>query len=613
MIGFYIKKLKVTGAGLKDAEITFEKGLNIINGPSNTGKSYIFKCIDYIFGAKDLKKIEESKGYDTVYLEIRTYDEKPITIMRSFDSNEIYVSYSNINEINPSSIIKLKSKHEPNREDNISKFLLKLIGINENKILLKNAHGEKKTLGYRAIVNLSMISETDIISEEKSLIFNGIVVDNPYCKSVFRFLLTNIDDILIEEIEKDEIRKAKIDAKIEYIESDIVKLQDKYTQIEENIDKEKQNELPDLEAYIKQLEEVERIIASKKEELNRLHEEQDLLILRQNKSAMLIDRLYLLNDQYKSDIQRLTFIRDGNDLLDQIRLSHCPLCDNIVTNDIDDTQVETVITACEIEKQKISIHLLELENTLKPNVDELNEIKRLINSCTNKINHSKIELNRLYNEKLLPLKNLIDKSKNIEKLEDKKTDLSIQIDDKKRERVAFIESKSQKGEHPKHSINIPSDIINGFCDEIKNTLVKFGYVQVKNVFFDEAAQDIVINGIARKSNGKGFRAFFYTAFAVSFSKYMASKEVSNFSQPIILDSPITTLKEEDIKMGHVLEGDIIDSSLQDNMFTYLAKTSKNTQIIIFENKEVRKEITENCNHIEFTKNKEHGRYGFFPI
>lgn len=67
MYGFYIKELRITGTGMEDAAVVLEKGLNVINGPSNTGKSYIFKCIDYMFGADKLKEIEESKGYENIF------------------------------------------------------------------------------------------------------------------------------------------------------------------------------------------------------------------------------------------------------------------------------------------------------------------------------------------------------------------------------------------------------------------------------------------------------------------------------------------------------------------------------------------------------------------
>lgn len=50
-MSFYIEKLTVTGSGKTDSTIDLSNGVNIIYGPSNTGKTYIVKCIDYMFGS----------------------------------------------------------------------------------------------------------------------------------------------------------------------------------------------------------------------------------------------------------------------------------------------------------------------------------------------------------------------------------------------------------------------------------------------------------------------------------------------------------------------------------------------------------------------------------
>ncbi|HRS66857.1 MAG TPA: AAA family ATPase [Spirochaetia bacterium] len=49
MADFYINKLIVKGANKKDAVAEFDRGLTIISGPSNTGKTTILRCIDYIW------------------------------------------------------------------------------------------------------------------------------------------------------------------------------------------------------------------------------------------------------------------------------------------------------------------------------------------------------------------------------------------------------------------------------------------------------------------------------------------------------------------------------------------------------------------------------------
>ena len=72
MADFYINKLIVKGAGKKDAVAVFARGLTIISGPSNTGKTTILRCIDYIFGSKDLtdklKRVEVGDFEDWIKL-----------------------------------------------------------------------------------------------------------------------------------------------------------------------------------------------------------------------------------------------------------------------------------------------------------------------------------------------------------------------------------------------------------------------------------------------------------------------------------------------------------------------------------------------------------------
>lgn len=54
--GLTILELALTGKDTSKASITFEKGLNVITGASDTGKSFILQCIDYMFGAKNPPK-----------------------------------------------------------------------------------------------------------------------------------------------------------------------------------------------------------------------------------------------------------------------------------------------------------------------------------------------------------------------------------------------------------------------------------------------------------------------------------------------------------------------------------------------------------------------------
>ena len=51
MPDFYIEQIAVSGNGKKTSAVNFAPGLNIICGPSDTGKSYVIEILDYLFGS----------------------------------------------------------------------------------------------------------------------------------------------------------------------------------------------------------------------------------------------------------------------------------------------------------------------------------------------------------------------------------------------------------------------------------------------------------------------------------------------------------------------------------------------------------------------------------
>ena len=65
MQNFMIEKLRVSGAEKIDGVVEFTDGLNIIQGRSNTGKTWILKCIYYLFSS-DTKPFSSLTGYTDI-------------------------------------------------------------------------------------------------------------------------------------------------------------------------------------------------------------------------------------------------------------------------------------------------------------------------------------------------------------------------------------------------------------------------------------------------------------------------------------------------------------------------------------------------------------------
>lgn len=610
MPGFYIKKLKVVGNGKEDSEIIFERGLNVIHGPSNTGKSYIFQCIDYAFGATKIKNIPESIGYSKIYVEIRNLDNnKPITILRFLNSTNIYYCCCSIEAVDDNPHFeKLKSKHDPDSDDNISKFLLKQIGINENKYLVKNKDGKKVTLGFRAITHLSLISETDIISEDKSPVVETQSTQQTYSKSVFRYLLTKQDDMACAEIEKAEIRKAKNQAKIDYIKEEILSLNQEKEKLIEDKDTLDIDGIYNLDYYKDKIIEIEKVVKLKRQELHNINTANNKLNLQKNKAQMMLDKFQLLKRQYLSDMDRLDFSTVGDSLLSQITTHHCPLCDSEVPKDIENVNPIDIVNCCNYEKAKIQFNLKELEVSINDLTEELSQTDEMLSLGEEKTKKYNEEIEETSNKDLKPLKVVIKALIEQAKIDSKISDIGCTIERKRGEVITFEESKKVKEDSVTEGLVIDQQIYSELCKEIKNSLISCGYLEVENVTFDVKTQDIEIDGVHRLTNGKGYRAFFYAIFSAALMIYLQKKEHS-FMHVLVLDSPLTTLKESEITEAH--EDDFIDNSLQDGLFTFFADSFKDKQAIIIDNKQPPKSLLGKYHDITFTKGRSEGRYGFF--
>ena len=89
--GFALRRLSLIGQGKAPAEVTFERGLNVIAGPSDSGKSFIAHCLDYALGGGDTPKdIPQAEGYSSVVIDIEANsDGRVYSLERSLRGGEV--------------------------------------------------------------------------------------------------------------------------------------------------------------------------------------------------------------------------------------------------------------------------------------------------------------------------------------------------------------------------------------------------------------------------------------------------------------------------------------------------------------------------------------------
>ena len=210
-MSFYIEKIIVTGSGKTDSIIELSNGVNIIYGPSNTGKTYIVKCIDYMFGS-EREPIDISTGYQYIKIIVRTQC-GTITMSRKIGENKIEVS-SNDNNV-PSGKYATKASRT-NYDKTINSVWLSLIGINDLHLVISNENYKKQILSWRTFSHMFMLTETKIISEY-SAILSGRDTSNTAVIASLIFLLSGQDFAETETKDTKEIKEAKKNAVKAYI------------------------------------------------------------------------------------------------------------------------------------------------------------------------------------------------------------------------------------------------------------------------------------------------------------------------------------------------------------------------------------------------------------
>ncbi len=589
-MSFYIEKIIVTGSGKTDSIIELSNGVNIIYGPSNTGKTYIVKCIDYMFGS-EREPIDISTGYQYIKIIVRTQC-GTITMSRKIGENKMEVS-SNDNNV-PSGKYATKASRT-NYDKTINSVWLSLIGINDLHLVISNENYKKQILSWRTFSHMFMLTETKIISEY-SAILSGRDTSNTAVIASLIFLLSGQDFAETETKDTKEIKEAKKNAVKAYINKELFRLsernQELLAQLKENPNIDIAVEIEKIMAEISTNEKrINSSIEENQKILAQLYEKNENL----SECNVLLNRYDELTTQYDADLKRLNFIVDGEANLNASFSTHCPFCDGEVVV----KKNQNYIDAAKSDYKKIKLQAKDLESASKELRSEKLSLEQEIGTLMAKKKSIEELIEKelkpqVFNlkEKLSTYKDAIECQKEIDilkKLSEQKTADMIENDTDEESELKF-----KVKEHLDYSF------INELSNGIKSFLENCNYDNLLSVIFDKADMDIVINGKKKSSNGKGYNAYFNSVVAIVLSRYMESK--AKYSPDfLVLDSPILSLKEKETKKP--------SETMRNTLFENIVDNQKGIQTIVIEN-EIPEINYKDANIIHFTKEKNNGRYGF---
>lgn len=592
----FINELRSVGTE-KIAKLEFKRGLNIITGASNTGKSYIIQCIDYLFGAENPPKdIAESRDYKFLLLELE-YNSKVFTIKRYLRGNDTQVIYlyecsiENLREHEPQELgINAKAK------TSISSYILNLIEYSNKKVLSKIKTNKTKQISLREIIDFVIVSETNIISEDSPIFSDNY--EATYKKSLFNFLLTNHDNSDLIEIEDPKLTKAKLSAKIDVYDKLI-------TETSNRIDALVEYKIEDLNEQINSLEYqyeynttlLNRKTTERADYIKNIEKFKNLSI----ESSRLLNKYNLLKEYYVNDMERLDFVEEGSFYLNQLKNYPCPICNNNITDN--QYYYNEILYSCKKENDKIKIKIDDLEQTILYENQNIENYTNKISELNNKIHALTIEIDNELKPHSQVLKNRIDNILTLQK--------KIELKSKLRNDIALYTSYRQDCQNTLNNYKVNNDIptiesnyYENFANTTKLLLDNWKYKDDCKVIFNSTTYDIEIDGKPRGHLGKGHRALTHAAFTIGLQSYMYNNDFS-FPAFVILDSPLLSLKEADY------ENEKVSNAIQNAFWNDLARTRQDRQIIVFDNKEPNEKIKRTSNYIKFTGNKNNGRYGFY--
>ncbi|AGX43871.1 AAA domain protein [Clostridium saccharobutylicum DSM 13864] len=609
--GFYIKLLVIKGIDKDSAEIRLFKGLNVISGASDTGKTYIFECINFALGSKDVPRAID-EGYNEIYIEIETYKGEIVTIKRNLSDKKMFLYKCTFNTIDTNAPVEIKQKHDENKKNNISTILLNICNVDYKKILATKK-GTFENFTFRDIAHLTMLNEESVISKA-SIIYSGKGgFKKTRNESVFKTIVTGIDDSS-SIIDCDPTsRKIGIQAKIEIIDKFI---SDTVKEIEE-LEKHIRDYNTSNNSMNEAIDGLENMIEGKKQALDTLEHERraiwddDIKLKQENLyNTELIKRFTLLKENYLSDLERLDFIDEAGFYLGQLNDIKCPLCNGELKNGFEDSNFEEEAVEQSIKSERVKLKkqindLVATINDLQEKIlireKEIHKLDECINKIDKEINDELKPIIDKYLSRLdsfLQIRDYVKKKeyaiKKIEQLKDEKEYLSVDL---------------SKDKYIKPVVNEITDVnYEDLCEIMKNILSEWKLYESVNVTFDKSIMDFIINNKHKENYGKGYRALINTAFVIAIMKYSIKFSLPH-SKLVIIDSPLTTYKEKDKEV----DNNEIKSEVKQMFYQYLSKESENMQIIMLDNVDPNIDNQSNINYYHFSKNKEVGRYGFLPI
>jgi len=601
MLPFYIERLIISGIGKEKSSIEFSKGLTFVVGPSNTGKSHVMDGIDYLFGFSESItnpfRFEPDWGYDTFTLVVKS-PRGSVILTRKLGEKHITVTGTD------PQITHGEYSVSSNSANSISTFWLKLIGITAPIKILQSKEGKTQHLTWRGMMHLFFVSQTQIARTSSALLNPKNPAQQTASLAALLYMLTGQDASKVDTPEDRKMKRARREAIIAYIDESIHHLSQQISVLEEE---QAAAEIPDMDSAT----------AAVKSEIDSVQQEIDVAV---SESRNLMESIYAgnskiseydtirsrfssLRDQYTADMERLAFIADAAATGTDLPKPHqCPFCNSDISID----SAEPLFEATQQELAHIKSHLAELNiasadvhakrNTLAFEIQRLEERRREVDRQISSTLSPRISILK---EQLRQYALVAQRAQAIKTIKAEKIRYEVDLLKRKQE---LNESEDRQNYDIKAEYGV--DLFRKIQEKLSEILEAIHFPGAAFARLNYDTFDIEING-KQKANvmGGGFCGILNSVVLLAIREVLY--EYGLYTPGILMmDSALTQLSET--QYGEKA------NVIRDAFIEYLLKHQDSGQVIFVDQKEKMPTwLNEDsgCKYHEFTKSREHGRYG----
>lgn len=601
---FWISSIAVAGHPTKpDSTIQFTQGLNIICGPSNSGKSWVLDSIDYAFGktAKDFV-IDEATDYTEVRMHVRT-PEGGITFRRPIGKGDTNVEVTSTHPTIESGIYK--SRHTQNRPS-VDSVLMRLIGY-ENPSELKVIESKDfatKAMTWRTFWS-ALYADEDRIATKSSVLVPTQYTAATAAKCALASLVTGRNYAVLAREESTDTKKLKNNAVIEYLQLKPAEIASRIEIIDTALG------TSDTEDIKHRIGALGRAMAQMQQRISEATTEGRSIVTRLQQVREKLAEMHALRARYeelatsyKARIDRFEFVEHDGDLLREHPTAYsCPVCDS----ELDHT-TRDLPEPDPAERETLTLRLADLQNTLRQMDADRESLKQEQQSLQGEAERIKKLIRSELQPELHSLQADLDNHNALVAMHAEREELIArknQIEEELQERRGkqFIKGNFNPLEE------FPEEFWNTMSSEILDTLGASAFPGLKTANFSPQLFDAAVNGKSKAKQGQGYRSFVNTAVMLALRSFLASDHASHNPGLLVIDTPLLGLDDQQ------LDQELMDvrEKIPQALYEYLINIQDQGQIIIADNTKFMPDldsIDNECNIIRFTRRTDHGRFGF---